>query len=229
MKKIGLLSIALLMSLPGCGGRKTIKANKRGKQQSEVRMNVDIPVAEEEIKSFFDEDIKEFTLAQEMFANEQDVDSAALINAYADAELSGDEFSWIDEVRDTQEFELVHFDFDSYVLQKDQEKQIAHDVARAQKMVKESRFFGDDAKLPTIVIEGHACHSAGGRAYNLALSEKRAKVLSDKFIQAGIPQECIKIVGRGSEIPAIVDGKAVTGDRHEQAPNRRDEIRVLYS
>ena len=80
-----------------------------------------------------------------------------------------------------------------------------------------------------LVIDGHACHSAGSRAYNLALSERRAKVLADLMIEAGIPADCVKIVGRGDEMAALVNGKPVDGDREQQWPNRRDEIHVVYS
>ena len=79
-----------------------------------------------------------------------------------------------------------------------------------------------------MVIEGHSCHSAGSAVYNLALSEKRAKALADRLVAGGVPSQNIKVVGRGQEVPAVVEGKAVTGDRKEQAPNRRDEVRVIH-
>jgi len=63
----------------------------------------------------------------------------------------------------------------------------------------------------TVIIEGHACHSAGSAIYNLALSENAAKVLADRLVDAGISRGQIKIVGRGNQFPAIKDGKPVTG------------------
>ena len=75
-----------------------------------------------------------------------------------------------------------------------------------------------------IVIEGHACHSAGSRAYNMALSERRARFAASRFSEAGISSTDIKIAPRGQEMP-IVKG----GGRQEQAPNRRVEIFAIDS
>ena len=82
---------------------------------------------------------------------------------------------------------------------------------------------------PTIIIEGHACHSSGSSVYNLALSEKRAKAIADWFTSQSVPENNIKIVGRGFESPAIVSGKTIEGDKQQQWPNRRVEVHVLYS
>ena len=59
------------------------------------------------------------------------------------------------------------------------------------------------------------------------LSEKRAKTLKDCAVAAGIPANKIKIVGRGSDIPEMINGKPCTGDKDQQGPNRRDEIQVI--
>ena len=60
----------------------------------------------------------------------------------------------------------------------------------------------DEGGEPTIVIEGHSCHSAGSKTYNMVLSERRAKAVSDRLVAAGIPADKIKIVSRGQECPA---------------------------
>ena len=79
-----------------------------------------------------------------------------------------------------------------------------------------------------MVIEGHACQE-GTPAYNVALSEKRAKIVADHFVAAGVPSSSIKVVGRGQECPAVINGKTVNGSREDRAPNRRVEVRVIYT
>ena len=78
--------------------------------------------------------------------------------------------------------------------------------------------------MPTIVVEGHASPE-GSSAYNLALSEKRAKALRDRLVAAGVPANLIKIVGRGKEMPVLANNS----DRQANWVNRRDEIRLIYS
>ena len=192
--------LVLLVGAAGCGK----KGKKAENRNAEVASNVDIPVADDGVRSFFDEEIGEFTLADEQKQRE--------------------EFGWEDQKNN--KFKVVYFEFDKYEIKNDQKDIVATNLDLIKKSIDDAKAEG---KQPEIVIEGHACHSAGSAVYNLALSEKRAKVLSDTLIASGIPAECVKIVGRGQEVPAILDGKAVEGDRAQQWPNRRDEIRVLLS
>ncbi len=203
--------VVLLVSLAGCGGKKTKKAEVR-EDKNEVMSNVDIPVADDGIRSFFDEEVGEFKLADEK-----------------DEKTKGEgqnDFAWEDVDQKGQNFKEVYFEFDRFNIKTDQEQSVAYNIEQIKKSLDQAKERG---VKPVVVIEGHACHSAGSAVYNLALSEKRAKVLADTLIQAGVPQEHIKIVGRGQEVPAIIDGKAVTGSRQEQWPNRRDEVRLIHS
>ena len=72
-------------------------------------------------------------------------------------------------------------------------------------------------------------NSAGSPAYNLAISELRARSLSNYFVQVGVPEDALKIVGRGHEVLAVVDGQKVAGGRKDQWANRRTEIRLIYA
>lgn len=108
------------------------------------------------------------------------------------------------------EFKRLTFEFNSYALQSDQQKELRHNIKHAKKMIKNGK---------TIVIEGHACHSAGSAIYNLALSEKRARHVAKSFAKSGIDAKHIKIAPRGHEMPIIK-----SGNREEQAINRRVEI-----
>lgn len=204
MKNKGyLLALVLLVGVAGCG-----KKNKKATNKA-VSSHVDIPTADEGIRTFFDEEIGEFALADEK--NNDDV-------------ARDTDFAFEDN--DQKQFKAVYFAFDDYNIKKDQETTVAYDLDKIKESLKEVSKKGEQ---PLVIVEGHACHSAGSAVYNLALSEKRAKVLSDKLVAQGIQKENIKIVGRGQEMPAMINGKTVTGDRNAQWPNRRDEIRVMAS
>ena len=203
MKNKGyLLVLALLIGVAGCGKKKKVT-------QKSVSSNIDIPTADEGIRTFFDDELGEFALADEK--NSADM-------------VKDGEFTFEDT--DQKQFKTVYFSFDKYSIRKDQEQAVAYDIQKIKESLKEAESRGEE---PVVVIEGHACHSAGSKIYNLALSEKRAKVLADELITRGIDKNHIKIVGRGQEIPAVINGKVVTGDKETQWPNRRDEVRVIYS
>ena len=227
MKIKQVFSLLLIISLSGCGGGKADKKQKPRTSKNELATKVDIPTADEGIRSFFDEDIGEFTLVDDELEKKN---SPGSLNYSIDSieNPDKDDFSWASEDDDEKKenFKVVYFDFNRDTVRQDQEAIVEQNITLAKNMLKEGEQFGTK---PTVIIEGHACHSAGSAIYNLALSEKRAKVLADRFCAAGIPRECIKIVGRGKEVPAIINGKTVSGDRNQQWPNRRDEIRLIYS
>lgn len=196
--------------LAGCG-KKNKKNKANTKKRQEVFTQVDIPTAGNEANFLFD-DNNEFSKLND--------------NIESDANILGaDEFSWLeaDDIVNNEEFKTVYFDFDKKSIRADQEKAVERNITIAKEILDEGS--GDE----TLVVKGHACDSAGSRAYNLALSGERAKALRDRLAAEGIPSEKIKIVACGSEIPAVIDGKQVKGDRIAQAPNRRDEIRVVYN
>jgi outer membrane protein OmpA-like peptidoglycan-associated protein len=73
-----------------------------------------------------------------------------------------------------------------------------------------------------ISIEGHACNSCGSERYNLVLSDDRAKTIKRKIVESTvIPSEKIFETGYGTS------HMIVSGNRTEQAPNRRAEIFVV--
>ena len=203
--KSAVFLLSLLVVVAGCG-KKNKKAGSKVKSD-EISKNIDIPVAGD-ATSFFDADLGEYTLAEDKgTANKVDSDFT-----FEDADKQG--------------YKTVYFDFNNYSLRQDQEENVAFDMARIKQSLTDAAAKGIN---PVVIIEGHACHSAGSATYNLALSEKRAKVLSDRLSAEGIAPESIKIVGRGKELPAMVDGKPCTGDREQQWPNRRDEVRVMFN
>jgi outer membrane protein OmpA-like peptidoglycan-associated protein len=199
--KFTLLSFALLLALSGCG---------RQCNDCDPCSEVDVPMSDVQFHSMFDEGLEEFDVATEV-----EIDGVS-------CDLH--DFAWVEDTENADGFKNVCFSFDGDDVREDQADALAHNINLAK-----SRLHDDSDYQATIVVEGHACHSAGRPAYNMAKSESRAKAVYERCVEAGIPADCIKVVGRGQEVPAIIDGVEVTGDRVAQAPNRRCEMRVIYA
>lgn len=245
MKKNFALLVGLLLVVPGCSWKKWGK-NKDEKINEETFNQVDFPLTEEEefevaddtVRSFFDQEDEEFREIDEFVALDDESDEimeeqdgvAVAVDAGAQdevLELDAQEFAWVQEDEAANEkFATVYFDFDRYGVRADQEEIVAQDVDRAVKVLTEKEEAG---QAPKIVVEGHACHSAGSAVYNLAISERRAKSVADRLVASGIARENIKVVGRGAEMPAVIEGEQVTGGRAEQWANRRVELHTVYS
>jgi len=228
MKKNLALFIAVAMLLPGCGCRKKDKKNK--KKTDTVAFHeadpsfVDIPVADENVKSYFDDDLDQFALLEDDLDNEdlgmlEEITVAEIEEALA--ESIEDDFFWVDDVNaEGREFKTVFFDFDRYSINADQEEHLAKNI----ELIKEMVAAGEN---PEIIIEGNACSSKGSRNYNLAISNSRAEIVAKRFADAGISPDLLKVVGRGQDNPVIVEnGEPLTGDKIEQARNRRVEVRI---
>ncbi len=216
MNKIIFLLCLTIIALPGCGQKKKQTTPIKTIKRNDASLT-DIPLADDDIRSFFDDDINDFALLEDEDINE----NKTVASNSSDLDET-DEFAWINET-EQKNSKVVYFDFDRYALRDDQKEVVAQDIA----FVKEELKKADAGNYsPVVVINGHADHAAGSAAYNLALSEKRAKVVANHFAAEGIN---VKTVGRGAEVPAIVNGKKVTGSRQEQALNRRAEVNVIYS
>ena len=80
---------------------------------------------------------------------------------------------------------------------------------------------------PTVTIELSSHTDCRGKdAYNLSLSQRRAKSAVDYLISKGIPKDRVKSKGYGKSMPTS-DCKCdeCTEEEHEQ--NRRTEFKVL--
>lgn len=66
-----------------------------------------------------------------------------------------------------------------------------------------------------VQVEGH-CDERGGKQYNLALGERRAKAVRDQLVAMGVPAKRISTISYGSERPAT-DGS----DESAWSKNRR--------
>lgn len=227
---LGLLVVTI--GFAGCASRKKEEPRK---PNTEV-YDVDIPMADDDdMSNVFDDGTNEPMKADEVVYDDMADQNLDLADAvYTDniiyddiADLSNnqiaaDDFSWIQESSD--DFKKIYFEFDKHTLKEDQQEAIESNAEKAKEILAI-----EQGRKVTLVIEGHSDHAAGSDAYNLALSEKRAKTEKDYLVNQGVPADVIKVVGRGSEVPALVDGRPVEGDRNQQWPNRRDEMRVIYS
>lgn len=223
MNKSALLIIPIVMFVPACFSKKKLKTD-RDKARKEVFQEIDIPVAGEGIKSFFDEDLNEFTLVEGENTGQLREPNTLVERGEIHLDDPDDDFSWVQNTQEQDDFKVVYFDFDSFYLSDKQKKTLDYNIKLAKKLFKKNK-----NKKVTLVIDAHSCHSAGRDTYNLALSEKRGKTLKDRLVAAGIPADAIKVVARGAEMPAIIDGEIVTGNRREQWPNRRDELRLIFA
>lgn len=221
MKKMSLLVLVLIISLPGCG-KKQESAQTPKRNSVEKYMDTDVEIGEidgddEDMDELTEEDLASFDFNEDeaMPTDDEDEDSMDI--------EENEEFSWIDAQTD-DEFRKLYFSFNHYGVRADQKEALSYDIEQVKQLVAE----GGNSAQPTVVIEGHACQE-GTPAYNLALSEKRAKVIADLFVAAGVDRSAIKVVGRGQECPAVIDGRAVNGSREQRAPNRRVEVRVIYT
>jgi len=72
----------------------------------------------------------------------------------------------------------------------------------------------------TVVVTGHTS-AVGGKAFNKALSKKRAEAVAKVLVEAGVPAAAVSSEGAGPDKP-LADNKTKEG----QARNRRVEIDV---
>lgn len=100
--------------------------------------------------------------------------------------------------------QTVYFAFDSSAVEGDTKSTIEANAEFLKKMASVD-----------IQVEGH-CDERGGRQYNLALGERRAKAVRDMLVALGIPAKRISIVSYGSERP-----NAEGSDESAWAKNRR--------
>lgn len=219
MKKSFILSLALLASLPGCWCCKKScvvvekdrdYAYQNDNEMTEAPDELYVQADDETdglFRSFFDQDSNEF-VAQ---ADDDEYNAP------------DEECAWAPESQPSASFKSLYFDFNKHTLKEDQEAALAQDIARVKEILDQMK---EDGGKPTIVVEGHA-DLIGSPDYNRKLSEERAKEVVKHLVAAGIPQDCLKVVGRGKDVPVMIDGKPVTGDSKQQWQNRRVELHLI--
>lgn len=111
-------------------------------------------------------------------------------------------------IKTKKQMTLNRFAFDSSVLT----------IEHTQNLEKLSIYLLNNPNT-NITVEGH-CDESGTREYNLALGERRARVVKEYLMAMGIDEKRITIISYGKERPVNSD-KTEEGDR----ANRRVEIR----
>ncbi len=163
-------------------------------------------------KSEFDEELGAFVVHDD----ENVFSAAAAAQAHQEEELStaNSEPTAGDIHSDSSQYGLkaIFFGFNKYEimdLQPDQRPVLEHDLAVVKSLAN---------KGYKISLEGHACDSAGSTEYNMMLSEDRAHAVADYLREAGVKGE-FYITGHGCAHLIVP-----SGNREQQAPNRRVEI-----
>ncbi|QQR53625.1 OmpA family protein [bacterium] len=224
--KLFLLLIASgLLVLPACRKDKKAKAKhhhhyEKPAQVKKIADDFDVPL-EQDALAF---DSQELT---DLF--DDSVDTAAhndAIEPQGTAAKTDNSYEWAEEAPIEHSFKTVYFDFDKYNVRNDQKESVSYDAVQLKQLLAEARETG---KEPKIMIEGHADSAAGTKEYNFGISHNRAHEVAKLLEKEGVPAANIKVVGRGQDMPAMIDGKKVTGSKNEQWPNRRVEVHIINS
>lgn len=106
---------------------------------------------------------------------------------------------------------LVYFALDSDTLD-------AEDQAQLDEIIAAVKANGGGK----IVVRGHADRS-GGDGYNMSLSERRAETVAQALIDAGIPADAVRTMGRGESDLAVVTEDGVAMRQNRRAAVQSDE------
>ncbi len=106
---------------------------------------------------------------------------------------------------------IVYFPFDKYIL-----------TPEAQTVVQEAAMYANDGHATAIAVVGHTDLS-GSVAYNLRLSERRAKTVADALVGLGVPQGTLSVDWKGESDPAVP-----TPDGVKEPLNRRATIDINF-
>lgn len=115
----------------------------------------------------------------------------------------------------TYTLENIYYDFDKWDIREDAKPELN----RLVKILQDN---------PTIKIELHShTDSRGTNAYNLKLSDKRAKAAIEYLIENGIDQSRLQPIGYGEEmlLNSCIDGVSCTSEQHQE--NRRTEFKII--
>lgn len=205
MKKLSPLLLCSLAILSGCSHKKTHRDNKNkviSSSQDQYESAKELNTLVEPVDTFvFEEEENPFTttVPRNHIKTQKSVEDEGWQEFYTEQKKHG--------------FKRIFFAFDSYDIQPDQKAAINHDLDIIKKAIHSGK---------AIVVEGHACDSAGSAKYNMMLSEKRAQTVSAFLQEHAIPATKIRTVGRGSEMRIVP-----CGDRAQQAPNRRVDFYIV--
>ncbi|MEO8115504.1 MAG: OmpA family protein, partial [Phenylobacterium sp.] len=105
----------------------------------------------------------------------------------------------------------VYFPFDQYVL-----------TPEAQTVVSEAAQYAQAGGATRVVVVGHT-DSSGSPAYNVRLSERRAKAVADALVGLGVNQTALSVDWKGEKELAVP-----TPDGTKEPLNRRSTIDINF-
>ena len=106
---------------------------------------------------------------------------------------------------------IVYFPFDRYIL-----------TPEAQAVVQQAADYAKTGTPTSVVVVGHT-DTSGSDAYNMRLSEKRAKAVADALVGLGLDQSKLQVDWKGEHDLAVQ-----TPDGVKEPLNRRATIGVNY-
>lgn len=229
MKKLFLLSLALVVLVSGCGKKKCSSDKVKGKELVE---NTDIPAMSEENEKFVDnEGLSDFAFVDDEEVTPDGEKKSDKLTEAAPVATAQPEFAWVEnevsgeeeasapteEAEKSFEFKTVNFTLNKNNIRTDQVEKIEHDCQVAKSALENGK---------KVVVQGHCCQ-LGSYSYNMALSQRRADAVKKELVKRGVEEGAIKTVGYGSELPLVWSDKT---DRksliEELAVNRRAEVVV---
>ena len=89
-------------------------------------------------------------------------------------------------------------------------------------MVQQAAQYANDGHATRIVVVGHT-DTSGGVAYNMRLSERRAKATADALVSLGVPQTTLSVDWKGKTDLAVP-----TADGVKEPLNRRSSISINF-
>jgi outer membrane protein OmpA-like peptidoglycan-associated protein len=106
---------------------------------------------------------------------------------------------------------IVYFPFDQSIL-----------TPEAQTVVQEAASYAQQGGATQVQVVGHA-DTSGSAAYNIRLSERRARAVADAMVGLGVNPATITADWRGEANPAVA-----TGDGVKEPLNRRSTVSVNF-
>jgi outer membrane protein OmpA-like peptidoglycan-associated protein len=106
---------------------------------------------------------------------------------------------------------IVYFPFDQSIL-----------TPEAQTVVQEAASYAQSGQATRVTVTGHA-DTSGSAAYNVRLSERRARAVADAMVGLGVSPGVLTADWRGETAPAVA-----TGDGVKEPLNRRATIDVNF-
>jgi outer membrane protein OmpA-like peptidoglycan-associated protein len=106
---------------------------------------------------------------------------------------------------------VVYFPFDQSIL-----------TPEAQAVVQQAAQYAKDGNATRVVVVGHT-DTSGGAAYNMRLSERRAKATADALVTLGVPQTVMSVDWKGKTDLAVP-----TPDGVKEPLNRRSTISINF-